>query len=70
MNKIVEPVKEKEESKSLPLEFIVDELKRVEGEEFAYLSDLLVKETAGLAYKLAYAKLGKRELAEDAVQDA
>lgn len=70
MNKIVEPVKEKEESSTLPLEFIVGELKRVEGEEFAYLSDLLVKQTAGLAYKLAYGKLGKRELAEDAVQDA
>ena len=70
MNKIVEPVKEKEETKTLPLEFIVGELRRVEGEEFAYLSDLLVKQTAGLAYKLAYGKLGKRELAEDAVQDA
>jgi RNA polymerase sigma-70 factor (ECF subfamily) len=70
MNRLIEPVKEKKETKELPLEFIVTELRKVEGEEFDYLCDRLVKQTAALAYKLAYGKLGRRELAEDAVQDA
>jgi RNA polymerase sigma-70 factor, ECF subfamily len=70
MNRLIETVKEKKTTKELPLDFIVTELKKVEGEEFNYLCDRLVKQTAALAYKLAFAKLGRREAAEDAVQDA
>ena len=70
VNQLIEPIQEQEASVDLPLEFIVQELQRVEGEEYGYLSDRLVKQTVGLAFKLAYGKLGKKEAAEDAVQDA
>lgn len=70
MNRIIETVKEKKEPKELPLEFIVTEMRKVEGDEFDYLCDRLVKQTAPLAFKLAYGKLHSRETAEDAVQDA